>query len=218
MLRVGGKFEEIGFDEAFNIIRYKIKSVKPDENAFFAGARLSNEEMFLVQKFARFAAKTNNISSFHYIERGTGYKYNTIANVPFDEIKKASRIYLIGSEINMDNAVVGFMINNAQYLKNTPVVQVTALEKTRMDHKVNKTLEIKDYYFFIKAVNYYLLSKGMENKLFINDNCLGFDDYKSKLLSEDFKVIMKKASCNEHDLIEFAEEYNNELNACNCIL
>ena len=86
------------------MIREKITYVKPDENAFFAGARLSNEEMYLVQKFARAAVKTNNISSFHYLGRGDAYRSNCEFNVPLADISEASKIYLLGTEINRDHA------------------------------------------------------------------------------------------------------------------
>ena len=75
--------------------------------------------MYLIQKLARYGVKTNNVSSFHYLERENGYQHNCISNVPFEKIDGASKIYLLGSEINDDNAVAGFMINNVQYLKGT---------------------------------------------------------------------------------------------------
>jgi formate dehydrogenase major subunit len=213
MLKHKGKFKEIDFEEAYRIIAEKIKSVKPDENAFFAGARLSNEEMYMIQKLARYGAKTNNVGSFHYIDRGDGYQQNCIANASFDEIKGAGRIYVLGSELNTDNAVVGFMVNNARQMKNNPVELVTVCDDSSMKHKVDSILVIKDYYYFIKAVNYYLLSKGLDNQMFIKDNCEGFDEYKAKLLKEDYKALLSRSGCSEKQLAEFAEKYNNEMNA-----
>src|SRR4030042_1347122 len=43
MLKVAGKFGDIPFNRAYDLIVDKIKSVAPDENIFFAGARLTNE-------------------------------------------------------------------------------------------------------------------------------------------------------------------------------
>ncbi len=214
LLKVNGKFEEIDFKEAFDIISYKIKSVKADENAFFAGARLSNEELYMVQKLARAGAKTNNIATFHYLGRGEGYHNNANANVPFEQIKGASRIYLIGSEINNDNAVAGFMVNNAMFRNNIPVELVTVHEDSSMEYKVNHTLHVKSYYHFIKAVNHFILSKGLENQLFLKDNCEGFEAYKTNLLKEKFDDIYKKAGVSSKECFEkFALNYNNEMNA-----
>jgi len=214
MLKVNGRFEEIEFDEAYKIITEKIKSVTPDDNAFFAGARLSNEEMYLIQKLARVGAKTNNVTSFHYLNRGHGYIGNATANVPFEQLRDASKIYLIGAEVNRDNAVLGYMINNAKIKHNVPVQMITNLDESTMEHKVDKSLKVKSYYHFIKAVNYYLVANNFHNGLFIGDNCEGFAAYKEELLKENFVDLVEKSGVAFMDsVIEFAKAYNNEMNA-----
>jgi predicted molibdopterin-dependent oxidoreductase YjgC len=214
LYRENGHFQEIEFSEAYQLIREHIRKVKPDENAFFAGARLSNEELYLVQKLARAAVNTNNISSFHYLNRGKGYVYDSCNNVPFDQIISASKIYLIGSEINMDNAVVGFMINQAQHHYHIPVELVTIHPHSTMIHKVESGLIIKSYYHFIRAVNYYLVANGFENRLFIDDHCENFDQYKQQLLKENFVDLLNASGVSIMDkVIEFAKEINREMNA-----
>ncbi|NTW33719.1 MAG: molybdopterin-dependent oxidoreductase, partial [Bacteroidetes bacterium] len=214
LLKQGTEFKEISFDKAFELIADKIKSVKPDENSFFAGARLSNEEMYLVQKLSRAGAKTNNVTSFHYLGRGDGYMNNATANVPMEQLKGASRIYLIGSEINRDNAVAGFMVNNAKFIHNIPVELVTLHENSSMKHKVDKLTTIKSYYHFVKAINYCLLKSDMENMRFIKDNCTGFETYKTNLLKENFDDLLNKSGISNKKYIEiFATDYNNEMNA-----
>ncbi len=214
LIKVNNEFKEISFSEAYDIIRNKINNVSSDENSFFAGARLSNEEMYLIQKFARAAIKTNNVDSFHYLDRGTGYFNNSMANVNFKQIKQASKIYLIGSEINQDNAVVGFMINNTMVKNNIPVELVTVHHDSSMKHKVSEVLNIKSYYHFIKAVNHYLISNNMHNQLFINDLCEDYETYKTQLLTEDFDALVSASGvCCKDKIIEFANDYNNQINA-----
>ncbi|MBE9469390.1 MAG: molybdopterin-dependent oxidoreductase [Bacteroidetes bacterium] len=214
LIKVNNEFKEISFNKAYQIIKNKINSVSPDENSFFAGARLSNEEMYLIQKFARAAVKTNNIDNFHYLDRGTGYFNNSLANANFDEIKQASKIYLIGSEINNDNAVVGFMINNAKIKNNIPVELITVNYNSSMKHKVNNVCQIKSYYHFIKAVNHYLVSKNLHNKMFINDLCENYETYKTSLLKENFDALVTASGvCCKDEIIEFAKDYNHQMNA-----
>jgi len=209
LLKENGHFKEISFEQATSLIVRKIKSVDVVKNAFFAGARLTNEEMYLVKKLAQKGVKTNNIGSFHYLGRGDGYINSSLNNVPFEDIDKAGKFYLLGSEINMDNAVVGFMLNKSK----SPIELITTKKNSKMAGKAGKVTEIKNYYFFIKAVNHYLLSSGKQNQLFINDNCDAFEDYKKKLLSEDFKTLVDKGSCCEECVVNFAEEFNKENNA-----
>jgi formate dehydrogenase major subunit len=73
LVKENGRFKEISFQDAFATILNKMQSVDPDENGFYAGARLTNEEIYLIQKLASAGVKTNNISSFHYMDRGSGY-------------------------------------------------------------------------------------------------------------------------------------------------
>ena len=213
LLKVDGKFEEISFEKAFQLIRKKIKEVKPQENAFFGGARLTNEELYLIHKLARGAAKTNNIGSFHYLGRGEGYRTNCDLNAHFEEIGDASAVYLLGTELNEDHAVAGFMVQNARYTKKIPVIMVTEKPENTMVHKVDRQIVVKSYYHFVKAVNHYLLTKGLENSLFLRDRVEGFEGYKAMLLQEDFNVLVSSSGISSGEIAEFAEDYNNEVNA-----
>ncbi len=213
MMKVNGKFETVSWEKAYDVIAQKISAVSPDENAFFAGARLTNEEQYLVQKLARAGAKTNNVTSFHYMARGAGYRGDAIAATPFSQVKDAGKIYLVGSEINSDNAVLGFRIYNVQFAKGIPVSLVTDKTDSSMAHKVDELMVIKSYYHFIKAVNHYLASAGLHNGLFIKDNCTGYEEYKAALLQESFAELVKLAGVSELDVIDFAKRYNEEQNA-----
>ncbi|MEE4197907.1 MAG: FAD-dependent oxidoreductase [Bacteroidales bacterium] len=213
LLKVDDNFETISWEKAFDVIADEIKGADADENGFFAGARLSNEEMYLIQKLARANAKTNNVTSFYYLGQGRGYESNFKANVPFDQLKKAGKIYLLGSEINRDNAVVGFMVNNTRETDKVPVELITDRKESALEHKVDKIMKIKSYYHFIKAVNYYLVSRGLQNSLFIKDRCIGFEQYKKELLNEDYqKLVSASGICCQEHLEEFAENYNREMN------
>ncbi|MFC2101769.1 FAD-dependent oxidoreductase [Bacteroidota bacterium] len=212
MKRVDGSFEKITFEEAFNIISEKIKAVKPDDNAFFAGARLTNEELYLIQKLARAGAGTGNIGSFHYLNRGDAYRMDESLNASFNEIDQASRIYLVGSEINRDNAVAGFKVSNARMKKGVHVVLVTTKEEDAMEHKVDQVIRITSYYYFIKAVNHYLLSAKLENALFLRDRVEGLKEYREQMEAEDYSALLKNAGTAEDVVKSFAEQYNTELN------
>jgi len=213
LLKVNGRFEEITFSEAFKIIASKIKSVEFNENAFFAGARLTNEELFLVRKLAREYVKTNNLSSFHYADRGDGYFFNSSANLPLQELNNVNKIYLIGSELNYENPVVGYMINNARFLHNSSLHLITDNDQNRMIGREDSLLIVKSYYHFIKAVNYYLLKNNMHNELFINDNVGDFNGYSNIVLSADYDLLLKQTGVNDEQVAAFANEFNDEIKA-----
>jgi len=209
MHKVNGEFKEISFNEAYNIIASKIKEGKA---GFFAGARSSNEEIFMVKKLAELSPNSFS-GSFHYIGRGKGYGKNTAYNTPFSQIKEASHIWLLGSEINKENAVVSFMLSNNKFLNQTQISLISNAEKTAMDKKCDEKLIVKSYYHFVKAVNHYLLSNNLQNSLFIEGRSTGFDEYKKTLLAQSFAELCNEAGTTANSIKAFAEAYNNEMNA-----
>jgi formate dehydrogenase major subunit len=214
LLKKDGAFTEISFDTAFEIIIDRIKSIAPDQNAFFGGARLTNEELYLIQKLARAGAKTNNVNCFHYLGRGIGYGQNAKVSVSPDDLKNASRIFIMGSNLHTNHPLINHRIFSAKNRFKVPVELVTTDENSGMRHKVDKVHQIKDYHAFIKTVNYFILSSGLQNQLFINDRSEQFEEYKSKLLAEDFDDLFEQSGvCCIDELAQFAKDFNNEPNA-----
>ena len=65
LLRKNGQFEEVSWDEALEFTVQKLQDIKasdgPDAVGFLASAKVTNEENYLMQKFARAAIGTNNV-------------------------------------------------------------------------------------------------------------------------------------------------------------
>lgn len=213
LLKENGHFREISFQEAFSVIARKIKQVKPDQNGFYIGARLTNEEIYLIQKMARAGAKTNNISSFHYMDRGSGYFANSQHPVAISQLKKARRIFLLGSELNMENAVPGFYAYNNHYINGIPLEVITTRAISSMEQKSSRVTRISSYYFFLKAANYYIISNNLQNQVYLRDHCKGFENYLQQVLNEDFEKLLEKSGSSLPDLVHFVENYNNEQSA-----
>ncbi|MFO8054563.1 MAG: FAD-dependent oxidoreductase [Bacteroidales bacterium] len=212
-LKKEGKFVEISFEEAYKHILERIKNADRNENAFFAGARLSNEEQYLIQKLARGGVKTNNIDSFHYLARGDGYRFDSMLNVPLQEIQECKKIYLMGAELNMDNAVVGFMVNQARSANATPVAMYTKLKNSKMKHKVDELNILNSYYHFVRAANYYILKQNLLNEMFVKDRTEGFEEYKQNLMQEKFTGLLEVAGVSEKFVEAFVHDFNEQMNA-----
>ena len=213
MVRTGDTWNEISFSDAFSLIQTKLAQAKPDESAFFAGGRLSNEELYLVQKLAREAAGSPHVHSFLYLGRGTGFLEAAERNVQLNELNKASAIFLLGTEIHEDNAVAGFRVNQARNRQGIPVTNITIHPDSKLNRKADHSVTVSSYLHFIKAVNYYLLRENLQNSLFIRDHCEGFEDYRNKLLALDFSELCAESRISHEAIKDFAESFNNEQNA-----
>jgi predicted molibdopterin-dependent oxidoreductase YjgC len=65
LLRKNGNLEEVSWDEALDFAASRLKAIKasdgPDAVGFFASAKVTNEENYIMQKFARAGMGTNSI-------------------------------------------------------------------------------------------------------------------------------------------------------------
>ncbi|HNQ67772.1 MAG TPA: molybdopterin-dependent oxidoreductase [Bacteroidales bacterium] len=212
MLKQNGQWKEIGFDEAFTLIKNKL-SGHEQKTLVSASGRMTNEELYLSQKFVRQVLRTNNICSLNYIGRGPGYLYNSNKNLSFSDLKEASKIIIFGSDLNYDNSLVNHMIFNAKYRKGTEVILVTDKDNAKMAYKCNKIIKVKSYYAFVKSMNKIVLDNAWNNNFFINGNVNGFDEYKNNLSSCDLNVLASSSGQSIENLKNFTESYNLEQNA-----
>lgn len=213
MLKTADGWKEISFAEAIEQVAGKIKEGKAEDQLFFAGARLTNEELYLAQKLARAGAKTNAICSFHYLDRGEGYRNISEQNVPFEEFNQVNAFYILGSELNMDNALVSYMVQQEKFRRDVPMQLITDKEESAMERKVDRSLHVDSYYHFVKAANHYLLSAGLQNDLFLNDRCEGMEEYRKQLLKQDYAELLQKAGVEANAVENFVNGFNSEANA-----
>ncbi|PJB59525.1 MAG: hypothetical protein CO098_02930 [Bacteroidetes bacterium CG_4_9_14_3_um_filter_41_19] len=213
MLKKGNAFEPITFEEAYELIEKNIKASTPEQTALFAGARLTNEEIYLIQKWARKGIKTPYIANFHYMGRGSGYAINSQKNVPFNQLEGASRIYLFGAELAEDHDYVGFLVNNARVKKGVKVELISTNSNPGSLHKVDNHLVIKDYYSFVKAANMYLVKKRLQNQMYISANTTGFEEYVKPIHEWVLHDMCLKAGVSTDELETWARAYNDEMNA-----
>lgn len=213
LLRKGTRLEPVSWDEAFSVLHEQITKGDPEEKAFFAGARLTNEEQYLVMKLSRACAYSNNIGSFHYLGRGTSYTKLSRANIPFAELTEAGKVYIIGAEVDRDNPLTGYFIfNNQQELK-IPVELITNDPESKLITKANSHLIIKSYFHFIKAVNHYIVSQELEDKVYINNLVENFEDYKKALLAINFNDLQLASGVDQKTIEKFAQNYLQEHHA-----
>ncbi len=207
-LKKNGSFTEISFKEAYDIISDKIRSAGPSGNAFYAGARLTNEEIYLIQKLARAGAGTNNVSSFHYMERGSFYLNTGTGSIPVNQISNAERIYILDSDIDQSNPLPWYYAWNSHIIKDTTLEIITSGDKIRIGENSARITKIRSYRHFIRAAIRHILSEGLENRIYIKGHCTGFEQYKESLLADDREELLRKAGCRKEQIIEFAENFN----------
>lgn len=213
MVKDGDKWKEINYDQAYHLIADKITCVKPEENSFMAGGRLTNEELYLISKLVKEAVKTCNLSSFLYHGREQEFKNNWFANASFDDLDKAGAVYFIGSEIDKENAVLGFRLNSLRQDKDLKMVNIHKTDDSTLNKKCDCTAKVASYYNFVKAMNYVIVKDNLVNKMFLDGNTEGYEEYKAELMKNDLAELCEKAGVTEEKVRKVAKHYNDEQNA-----
>ena len=204
LLKKGGQFEEVSFDEAFAFIKNKITNVQATQNAFFIGGRLSNEEIYLAQKIAREIVKTPHVSGFA-IKHINPEMRNTLRFAPLDRIQSAKQFFVIGSQLSHEHPVAGFYVNQMRVVQHVRVNLITTLNESAMDHKVDSVLKIKDYAWFLKAANYLAIKQNKVNLALVENQSYGLSDYLKSLEALNMKELLRESQCSYSELEDFVE-------------
>jgi len=114
--REGGYWKEKTWDEAIEIASRKINGLKPGEFAMIVSPDLTNEGLYVAQKFCRAAVGTNSIDST--ARKGFSNRLGLWADfftkpISIHAIKKASRILAVGLDTRFNFSIVGVEVRKA---------------------------------------------------------------------------------------------------------
>jgi len=213
LLKTSMGFRKISFEEACLLIEENIKEVEPDENMFFAGARLSNEELYLVQKIARSGVGTNNLSSFHYLGRGDGYLHNSKSNIPVSEIGSTEMVYIIGDTLPVISPFTWYLIQQAKKEENIKIVWITQTGTGEISEVADEKIVVHSIYSFLKLINHHLIESGQADKMFTDEICLDYIPYKEGMLSESMEILLQNTGITISDLEAFVTPFLSSLKA-----
>lgn len=214
LLRRNGHLEEVSWEEALQKITERISAVSPDENAFYAGARLTCEEIYMIQKLARAGAHTNNVNCFHYMGRGIGYGHNASHSASLSAIDSANNIFIIGSTLHEDHPLVGQLIAKRRSKGGALVQLVTTAPIFSNNKNADHRFTITSYYWFLRAVNYFILTGAMLDEDRLRKKIENFDTYKGAVMEQDFDALFAKAGiCCIDRLAAFAKSFCSQADA-----
>ncbi|MDA3910494.1 MAG: FAD-dependent oxidoreductase [Bacteroidales bacterium] len=206
LIRRKGKLVEAEWNEIKHYLQEKLEFDKP--TALFAGGRLTNEELFALKSLSAQTSMIKHSGSFHLLHMGEGHLNASEMNMPFDQFDKVEQVLLMHPQINMDDATLGFMINEAQTQHDAEMILITDQENPKLEHKVNRVIRIASYDALLKAMNHYLLSHNLQNNMFLSHHCDGLEAYKTDLLKVDFAKLCKNAGVSVDIVSELVKSFN----------
>lgn len=200
LIRQGGKFREASWDEAYKLIADRLQHIKEkygsDSIAVFTSAKCTNEENYLLQKFARAVIGTNNVDHCARLCHastvvgllatfGSGAMTNSI-----NEIGDAEVIFVIGSNTTEQHPLIADQIvkavkGGAKLIVADPrKIQLAKLASLYLSHKAGTDVAL------INGMLNVIIGEGLLDTDFIENHTEDFD----KLKEEVVKFTPQKSS------------------------
>ena len=140
LVRRDGQLVEATWDEALEVVAARLAEYSGESFAFLTSPNSTNEELYLAQKFARTAMKSNNVDQTSNtqpdlipgLEQSLGYAG---ATNPIWDLEQSGCIIVFNSNVTEEHNVVGVPIKRAAR-KNTKLVVIDSreVELTRYAH------------------------------------------------------------------------------------
>ena len=201
LVRKDNKLQEVGWEEAFALVASRLREIRerygPDGLAFLNSPRCSNEEAYLLQKFARTVIGTNNV------HHGTGVYCNNSINVLLEmlgvaastnsisELAESEVILLDGVDVARRMPTIGGALLRAR-LKGAKLI-VVGTRRHRLAENADLFLQIRPnteatlYGGLAKVI----VDRGLADTAFIKAHCRNYGAFLQQI--------------HQYDLLESAE-------------
>lgn len=215
LIKKNGKLEEADWDEAFTLIASKLSGLKEQYGAsslaVLASARCSNEENYLMMKFARAVLGTNNIDHCTRLCHssttaglvhafGTGAMTNTVT-----ELEDSDCIFMIGSNTLEQHPLIGRRILKAKekgaklIVADPRKIPMAKFADVYIQHQPGTDVAL------LNGIMNVILSEKLEDHDFIEKRTEGFSEFTEVLSTYSPDAAAEIAGIPSDTLIEAAK-------------
>ena len=217
LIRKGDQFEEVHWDTALQYIAERFNEIKErdgsDALGFIASSKGTNEESYLMQKFARQIIGTNNIDNCsRYCQTpATQGLFRTVGHGgdsgSIEDLGKAEMVIIVGSNTAEAHPVIASKIKRSHKL-NGQKLFVFDLRKHEMAARADRFYSPKSGtdLVWLSAVTKYIIDQGWEDQTFIKKWVNHYDEYKESLEKFTLSYAEEMTGIPEKDLKEIAQE------------
>jgi formate dehydrogenase alpha subunit len=185
----------VDWETALNLVAEKLTKIKtesgPDAVAMFASAKCTNEDNYLMQKFARQVIGTHNVDHCARLCHsstvsglamcfGSGAMSNTMEDVARD----AQALFIIGSNTTEQHPVFGIKLRQAILQRGIPLI---VADPRQIDITEFATLHLRQRpgtdVALINGIMQIVIANGWHDRQFIETRCEGFDEFHAAVMS-----------------------------------
>jgi formate dehydrogenase alpha subunit len=186
----GWEWVEVGWDAALDLVAGRLAAVRrdagPDAVGVLASAKCTNEENYLVQKFARQVLGTNNVDHCARLCHASTVAGLTAAlgsgamsNSMDDIAAEARAVFLVGSNVTEQHPVFGAMLRRAVRRRGVPLVvadprrtDITEFAALHLRHRPGTDVAL------VNGLLHVVLANGWQDQRFIDGRCEGYEEFR----------------------------------------
>ncbi|MBE0480938.1 MAG: formate dehydrogenase subunit alpha [Dehalococcoidia bacterium] len=180
-------FREATWDEALELVAGKLTAIKersgPDSVGVLSSAKCTNEENYLVQKFARAVLGTNNVDhcarlchASTVVAALAAFGDGAMSNSMTD-IAAADLLFIIGSNTTDCHPIIGRTVRQSIKNRGTKLIvadprsiELTALADVHLQHQPGSDVAL------LNAMMNVIIREGLHNRKFIEERTEGFEE------------------------------------------
>jgi formate dehydrogenase alpha subunit len=217
LIKRNGNFTEVSWDEALDTIAKKLKEYKeehgPDSIAVLSSAKCTNEENYLLMKFARAVLGTNNVDHCARLchastvvglsqSFGSGAMTNSIV-----ELEDANCILVIGSNTTEQHPLIARYIMRAKekgaklIVADPRAIPLAQFADYHLRHRPGTDVALLNGFMNV------ILSEGLEDKEFIKERTEGIEELKETVSNYTPEHVEKITGVPKDSLIDAAKAY-----------
>lgn len=213
LIKKDGKLVESTWDEALDMIAGKLGEYNSDEMAVLSSAKITNEENYIVQKFARAVLGTNNVDHCARLchaptvaglaqSFGSGAMTNSI-----NEIPGASCIFAIGTNTTSAHPVIASKMKEALrkgaklIVANPKEIELCRFTDVFLQHKPGTDVPL------MMGMARAIIDENLQDEEFIRENTENYEAFKRSLDNYDLDFVEKTTGVPADKIREAARIY-----------
>ncbi len=217
VLRPSSPWVETDWDTALKIVAAKLAAVKrdsgPDAIGVLASAKCTNEENYLMQKFARQVIGTHNVDHCARLCHASTvaglamcYGSGAMSNTMRDVAENAKALLVIGSNTTEQHPVFGTMLRQAVLRRG---VKLVLADPRRIDLAEFAALHLRQKpgtdVALVNGLMYLILQNGWQDQKYIDERCEGYAEFKATVEKYPPELVAEITGVPADDLRRAAE-------------
>jgi formate dehydrogenase (coenzyme F420) alpha subunit len=217
LIRRNGNFEEASWDQAYDFVHSRMSQILkehgPEAFGFLNSPRCSNEETYLLQKFARAVIGTNNVDHGASVHRAHSVEVLLdMLGVPaatnsISDLLKSEVIIVDGVDLGRQLPTIGGWVIRAKL--NGAKIIVIGARRHRITEHADHNLQIRpgtDLLLY-GAMAKIIMDRGLVDLKFVRNHCRDFESFVTKIQAYDVLWVAERCGLAPEQIEEAAIAY-----------